>query len=294
MSLKANSEKEVHSLLSSLRSNDIMEPKILIIDDDPQCLQLISYLLSHFGYTVYSAPTGEEGLNILEKEIPNLIICDILLPQMDGYQCAAKIKGNERLKSIPLIAFTALAFKDDAERIFAAGFDGYVTKPIDPEEFLKEIEAHLKQAPPKDPRIKDEKLPASKNGKYVVQKGAKNAILVIDNIGSNLDFIKQVLVSQGYQVETASSVKESLLKMEKIKFDLVITDLHMPEHTGYDFIKTIRADPSFRSVRIICITSSQLSKNEIAITKVYGADACLSRPISPEKLIEVVKFFICM
>jgi CheY-like chemotaxis protein len=121
--------------------------RVLVIEDNPANQELMVYLLRAFGHDVSTASDGRQGLEMAERELPDLIICDIHLPVVDGYQVAQVAKRNVRLRPIPLVAVTALAMVGDREKILAAGFDGYITKPIAPERFVSDIEAALRLAP---------------------------------------------------------------------------------------------------------------------------------------------------
>ena len=117
--------------------------KILVIEDNPTNLQLMVYLLQAFGHTPLEAVDGETGLTMIQREAPDLILCDIHLPGIDGFEVANQLKNHPTLKLIPRVAVTALAMVGDRDRILSAGFDGYITKPITPETFVSQVEAFL-------------------------------------------------------------------------------------------------------------------------------------------------------
>ena len=121
-----------------------MSPKILVIEDDPTAMDLIVYLLRAFGHQAMTASSGGEGLEVMARELPDLVLCDILMAGIDGYEVARRVKGEPRLRDIPLIAVTALAMVGDRDRMLASGFDGYVPKPIAPETFVSEVEKFLR------------------------------------------------------------------------------------------------------------------------------------------------------
>jgi len=123
-----------------------MPARILVIEDDPNTLELMTYLLTAFGHTVLTATDGFAGLALAGADGPDLIVCDIQLPALDGYGVARALAGNPRLKGIPLIAITALAMVGDRENILAAGFDGYMSKPIVPETFVADLDGYLPAA----------------------------------------------------------------------------------------------------------------------------------------------------
>src|SRR5918999_3982372 len=122
-----------------------MAARILVVEDNPANLDLMAYLLKAFGYTPLTAQDGEEGLEIARQEEPDLIICDVQLPKLDGYEVARWLKSHPRLRTIPLVAVTALAMVGDRDKVLAAGFDGYIAKPINPQTFVEQVE-HFLQA----------------------------------------------------------------------------------------------------------------------------------------------------
>ncbi|MHB9025533.1 MAG: response regulator [Armatimonadota bacterium] len=122
-----------------------MPGRILVIEDNPTNLELMVYLLQAFHHTVFTASDGEEGIQITIRHLPDLIICDVHLPNVDGYAVARRLKEHPLLRRIPLIAVTALAMVGDRDKVLAAGFDGYIAKPITPEVFVKQVEAYLSE-----------------------------------------------------------------------------------------------------------------------------------------------------
>ena len=120
--------------------------RILIIEDNTTNLQLMVYLLQAFGHSPLEALDGETGLELIRREVPELVLCDIHLPGMDGFEIARQLKSSPSLSRIPLVAVTALAMVGDRDRILSAGFDGYIAKPITPETFVGQVEAFLPSA----------------------------------------------------------------------------------------------------------------------------------------------------
>ena len=120
-----------------------MAARILVVEDNPANLELMVYLLNAFGHATLSARDGEEGLRLLRQEKPDLIICDIQLPAMDGYEVLRNLKADPDCSSIPAVAVTALAMVGDRDRALEAGFNGYLAKPINPVVFVQQIESFL-------------------------------------------------------------------------------------------------------------------------------------------------------
>lgn len=117
--------------------------RILVIEDNPDNLELMTYLLKAFGHEVFSAQDGAEGLELVRLGALDLIVCDVHLPKVDGYEVARQLKSDPRLQRIPLLAVTALAMVGDRDKVLTAGFDGYLAKPIDPQVFVPQVETFL-------------------------------------------------------------------------------------------------------------------------------------------------------
>lgn len=117
--------------------------RILVIEDNPANMELMVYLLKAYGYEPLRARDGREGIDTACASKPDLILCDVHLPRVDGYGVVTFLKNHATLRSVPVIAVTALAMVGDRERLINAGFDGYISKPIDPESFVPLIERFL-------------------------------------------------------------------------------------------------------------------------------------------------------
>jgi CheY-like chemotaxis protein len=128
--------------------------RILIIEDNQANMQLMVYLLNAFGHKTFEAREGESGLVAAQRELPDLILCDLQMPGIDGYEVARQIRLKSQLKTISLVAVTAYAMVGDRDRVLAAGFDGYISKPINPEQFVQQVETFL----PPDKRLGSSKL----------------------------------------------------------------------------------------------------------------------------------------
>ena len=120
-----------------------MRKRILVIEDQEDNRQIVSDLMAASGYELIEATTGEEGIAAAARERPDLILMDIQLPGIDGYEVTRRIKANPQLKSIPIIAVTSYALSGDDKKAFAAGCDGYVTKPYSPRLLLAKIREYL-------------------------------------------------------------------------------------------------------------------------------------------------------
>jgi len=116
-------------------------PRVVVVDDNEEGLALMTYLLRCSGYEVATARHGLEGLEAARRDVPDLFIIDIQMPVMDGFALLKELKRDAVLRAIPAVGVTALATVGDRERVLAAGFDGYLSKPINPGTFVTDIEA---------------------------------------------------------------------------------------------------------------------------------------------------------
>jgi len=117
---------------------------ILIVDDNPTNLKLASQVLEIEGYTVDLATDAEQAQELLQHMTPDLILMDIALPGMDGLTLTRKLKTDEKLRHVPVVAMTAFAMKGDDRKALDAGCDGYITKPIDTRKFPQQVTAFLR------------------------------------------------------------------------------------------------------------------------------------------------------
>jgi CheY-like chemotaxis protein len=106
-------------------------PKILLVEDNEMNRDMLSRRLLRRGYDIVTAESGERGLSLARQETPDLILMDITLPEMDGWEAARLLKTDERTRHIPIIALTARVLKSDQAKAFEVGCDDYDTKPVD-------------------------------------------------------------------------------------------------------------------------------------------------------------------
>lgn len=120
-----------------------MKPKILLVDDNDANRYLAQYLLEQEGLTVIVAVNGKQALDMAPAEKPDLILLDIQMPEMDGYETAERLQKDLSWTRVPLVGVSSFAMPGDRERAIKIGFAGYIEKPIDPETFVREVEQFL-------------------------------------------------------------------------------------------------------------------------------------------------------
>ncbi len=122
----------------------VIPRKILIVEDNQDSRELVIKILKNKGYQMIEAIDGEEALQKAISEKPHLILMDISIPKLDGYEVTKRLKCMEEFKDVPIVALTAHAMKGDRERFISAGFEGYISKPINIHELPKQIRDYLR------------------------------------------------------------------------------------------------------------------------------------------------------
>ena len=117
--------------------------RILLVEDNPTNLELMRYLLTHHGHEVASAHNGEDGVRLASQLRPDIVLCDLRMPYLDGYGVLARVRADPSLDDMVVIAVTAYSMPDDRKRVAEAGFDGHLIKPIMPESVVGQIERFI-------------------------------------------------------------------------------------------------------------------------------------------------------
>jgi two-component system cell cycle response regulator len=263
---------------------------VLIIEDHPDNRELMNYLLEAFGYATVTALDGLAGVDLARSEDLDLILCDIQLPEIDGFEVARRLKQDERLRSIPLVAITALAMVGDRERALAAGFDGYIAKPINPETFIATVEAFLK---PSERRQHNHQAATAAepvhDGTMKAHAPARGTILVVDNVPANLELAQSIFGPSGFHVLLADNVTVALAMAKQNRPDVVLSDVNMPEGTGFELARRMKADPELQPVPVVLISATLPRDVSTEAARSAGATKFLRRPIDPVILLEEVE-----
>lgn len=248
----------------------------------------MSYLLTAFGHEALEAKEGAEGIEKVRREKPDLILLDIHMPRMDGYEVARLLGEDSECSQIPIVAVTALAMVGDREKILASGFCGYIAKPLDPEAFSVQVEGYLGagHSPGVRRAVQSQKqVPAATSSPH--KKLA--VVLFVDNMQTNIDLVRSTLEPSGYEVFVALSAREGLDLARRTKPDLIVSDVHMPHQDGYEFMRMVQSDAALSKIPFVFLSSSVSSTWEQERALVQGATKFISRPIEPQMLLEQLK-----
>ena len=243
------------------------------------------YLLEAFGHEVAAAKEGAEGIELARQKKPDLILLDIHMPKMDGYEVASRLRDDPDCPRIPLVAVTALAMVGDREKLLASGFDGYISKPIEPETFSAKVQEFL-GLPHRVPEASPAPAKSRKEQPASVSASSKRAaLLFVDNTAANIHLAQSLLEPLGYEVLTAASAREGIELARRSKPDLIVSDVHMPQQDGYDFHRMVQSDPDLAHIPFVFLSSSVWSIREKETALACGALKFISRPIESDALV---------
>jgi two-component system cell cycle response regulator len=259
--------------------------RVLVIEDHPANLDLMSYLLRAQGHEALTATDGEQGLVRARNERPDLIVCDVQLPGMDGLAVAAALKADPALSAIPRVAVTALAMLGDRERVLAGGFDAYVSKPIDPARFVEQIEELM---PPGSASTPQARFADSAPG-VEPMPDQRELVLVVDDQDVNLRLLRSLLEPSGYGIVEATTHADAVASARTRCPDLVISDVHMLDGDGFDLLRALQADESLRSIPFMFLTSTFTNVEDQRRGLAMGARRYLLRPIEPQVLLAEIR-----
>lgn len=247
----------------------------------------MGYLLRAFGHETLEVHDGANGLQQASREKPDLILLDIHMPRMDGYEVARLLRAESECCRIPIIAVTALAMVGDRERILASGFSGYIAKPLDPETFPAQVNGYLGSGLQTglQPAVQWPREDASEKA---AQLRNGSVVLVVDNLQTNIDLVRSVLEPSGFKVIAALSAGQGFDLAQRTKPDLVLSDVHMLHHDGYDFLRMMQTAPEMSRIPFVFLSSSILTAQERERALRLGAKKFISRPIEPQVFLDQI------
>ncbi len=271
--------------------------RILIVDDEPSNAELVAEILGTTGYRTETAGSGPEALRLARPHPPDLIVLDLRMPDMDGFEVCRHLKADARTAAVPILLVTGRAEPEDKERGVAAGGDDYITKPLDAKDLLARVRSllrvsHLSQeldrtlaylqeleaarrvevpvagirgaAAAREAAGKDGREPAAKDrsapGNVAAAEGAAHVLIVDDD-----RFIRQLygnlLKAAGYRVTDATSAAEAYEAAGRV-VDVILLDVMMPNISGLEALERLRQIAP--DVPILIVTAYQSAPNAIA------------------------------
>ncbi|OAE99593.1 hypothetical protein AYJ54_33085 [Bradyrhizobium centrolobii] len=207
-------------------------PRVLVIDDDLDALDVMRRFLGKEGFDVLTAQGGQEGLTLARELRPSLITLDVLMPELDGWHVLRELKSMPELAPIPVIMLTIV---DERSKGYALGASEYITKPIDWTR-LRAVLHHLSGGP------------------------SRKDILLIEDDEQTRRLLASRLAAEGWRIVEAENGQEGLKRLAQRRPSLILLDLMMPEMDGFEFIEALRGNAAFEDIPVIVMTATDLSE----------------------------------
>ncbi|MCO4783998.1 MAG: response regulator [Candidatus Cloacimonetes bacterium] len=238
--------------------------RVLVVEDSKTQRIILRQFIKERGYEVLEAENGKEALDIIDSECPDIIISDIEMPEMDGFELTQYLSQHKRLKRVPILIVSSLSNSSAIKNALQKGAVDYVTKPYDVDKIHQKISHYTAKF--------------SKNRK---------TILVVDDSPLIIKLISMTLHTERYKVISASNGKEGIELALKIKPDIITTDYNMPEMDGWEFCRKLKDNESTKDIPIIMITSksTDLDKKIGRALKVYDY---ITKPFTSESLLSTI------
>ena len=241
---------------------------VLLIDDSKLIHATIGKVLRENGVETIHAMDGLEGLQQLSERIPDLIICDIDMPNMNGFEFCAKTRESEVTQEVPIIILSARGTGIDIDKGFDVGANDFLTKPVHAEELISRIDQMIVN--------------------NATDQDKRETILVVDDSLLIRNMMKQGLSQQGFEIILGEDGKEGLQLAIDHHPDLVITDFEMPQMNGRELTRELKKRETLADTPVVMLTAADSAvdrtKGEHA-----GVSAFLSKPFQPEKLVVIVE-----
>ena len=303
---------------------------ILVVEDSQTSRKVISMLLVRRGYAILEAQSGTEALEQLGGCTPDLVLLDVMLPDMSGYEVLTRLRQSPASAEVPVVMLTGKNKPSDRLKGLFHGTNEYLTKPFDPAKLLAVLEKYLTgeepvaKAPPPSrpparppspdpvasppraesvPPVKPPSAPPPPPAKPVAPQmpvqptttsgtGAAKTIMVVEDSPTSRKVVAMVLAKGGYAIEEAPTGGAALRRMATLVPDLILLDAMLPDMTGHEVLAHLKHDVRLRQVPVVMLTAKN---NPVDRQKGLrsGLVAYLTKPFDPEKLLAVINEHIC-
>jgi two-component system cell cycle response regulator len=261
-----------------------MPARILIIEDNQANMDLVTYLLQAFGHQPLCASDGAMGVEMAQRELPDLILCDLHLPKIDGLGVVARLRADPATRNIPILAASALPVTDGCAALRRAGFTGCLPKSLEPDVLLPSLESFLPE------HLRAGGMPA-KAAPVPVPSSAQPApvhararVLLLDAAPENAGLVAAILAHTGYTVSTASNPMDAGVLLDGHAFDLVLCELGLLEAGRLSFL----ADALEMAPGLPVLVIRPDDEDDLGNLGAGRRRGILSHPIDPQQLVAAI------
>ena len=239
---------------------------LLIVDDNAMNRDMLVRHLEREGYTITTADGGKKALELVKTQNFDLVLLDILMPDLDGYKVLAQLKGDIATRDIPVVMLTAVHEMDSVVRCFEMGVEDYLTRPFNIPFVKSRISSCLRSATVKEKAVRK-------------VDSEEHHVLVVDDNSMNRDLLTRRLGREGYDISTAAGGLQALELVDKQRFDLILLDILMPDMDGYEVLEKLKNNDDTRDIPVIMLTAV----NEVESVRLcidLGAEDYLIKPFN--------------
>jgi CheY-like chemotaxis protein/nitrogen-specific signal transduction histidine kinase len=233
--------------MNALQKQNLAGKSVLLVDDNPDNILILTQSLEAEHFNILNASNGEEALEIADKNQLDLIVLDVKMPGMDGFETCRRLKLNDATQNIPIIFITGKTELADIEEGFSVGCEEYITKPFKVIEVRNRIRTHLLLNTQKGQNL-------SSQGKGPVTIAGLKVMIVEDN-PTNIDILRDTLEPFKLNISIAPNGKIAVDIIPRIQPDLILLDIMMPEMNEFEVCRHLKEDPSTESIPIIFVTA---------------------------------------
>jgi len=260
-----------------------MGARILAVEDTPHNLYLMTYLLEAGGHEVDQATSGTEGLAAARASKPDLVLLDIQLPDLDGHRVLTLLREDPDLADVAVVAVTAYAMVGDRDKKLSAGFDGYLSKPLDPETFVASVEVHL------PPPLRGSPLKpawAGDSGAYQAVNSPANdgrQVLATGLGALNLAVVRSTLEPHGYRLVAVDTIGQAREESAASRPDLVLVEVEVEVEAsdgGPSLLTRLRRIPQLAQAQFALV-----APESVASALPGPALPLITSPVDPELLL---------
>ncbi len=264
--------------------------KILIVEDDPMLVEIYDKKLSEAGFDARIVTTGAMALEESLAFGPEVILLDVVLPDMDGFEILEAMRKEEKLKNTPIYIFSNLSSKEDIEKATSLGATGFLTKSsFTPSQLSEQIKKILGKNPEKAP-VPAAVEPAAAETEKKSPNGHR--VLIIEDEDIFIDMFGDKLKQEGFEVVAAKNGAWGIKEAEKGSFSCILLDMMMPAMNGFEAIKELRANENTKKTPVIILSNSAMDA-EVKQAIDLGADAYhVKTQVTPGEVADEVKELI--
>ena len=262
--------------------------RILVVDDNPLNVKLFSSKLAREGYETVPAYDGREALARVLEEPTDIVLLDLMMPVMDGFEVLEKLKSNPKTKNIPVIVITALTEAEERLNKLEAKADELLAKPVSTIELLMRVKSmlHLREIKDQLDERKDQltSVPALEYKKQESSGSEKEPfILIVEDEDKDAKLLATYLADTPYKLKRARNGKEAFTIIEKKKVDIILLDILLPDIDGFEICRRLKSSKETEDIQIIAVTNvTELEEREKSME--VGMDEYLIKPVNKQEL----------